>query len=780
MVSSTTKEKVVNSTTIDIDGMKCAACVKAVEKQITRQQGVISANVNLITAVALVEYESDLIKPQSLADKLTVMGFETAVRKNDPTNNEQREKILLKKQAQSKQQKQELVVGALLLVLSTIGHLHHLGFHHHSFLTNIWFHWALATIALMIPGREILLNGWQGLWQRKPNMNSLIGLGATCAYLTSCIALVQPDLGWECFFDEPVMLLGFIFLGRVLEARAKNRAIESLESLINLRPQYARLVGKDNTSQDQGIKIPASQVKPQEWIRVLAGEQFSVDGVIIAGKTTVDESLLTGESLPISKSKNDRVSAGTINQNQMVIVETTSTGADTALGQIISIVEDAQSRKAPVQKLADLVSGYFTYTVISIAIGTFLFWYFIGTNIWSEILLQLDTSKMVLSIKLAVDALVIACPCALGLATPTAIVVGTSVGAESGLLIKGADVLEQAQQVKTIVFDKTGTLTQGYLKVQEIVSVKSGVYSPTQLLTIASSLEVSSNHPLAQAILRHGKQQEVSLLTTEKLTNHLGRGVSGVITREEKESIFYLGNQQLLTENNVSINLDSKTETKLQQQQQEGKTVVFLGDESRLIGYFILSDTIRNSALNTIQKLKLKNIEVIMMSGDKSAVAQNIAEQLGIEKYYGDVTPAGKSELIQKIQQQYPDQVIAMVGDGINDAPAMAVAQFAIAMPQGAQIAIQSADIILSRNNLADLITAIDLSKLTLTKIKQNLFWALSYNLVAIPLAVGVLIPSLGFILSPATAGALMVCSSIFVVTNSLLLKRKFASKKFS
>ena len=770
--SSVINEKVVDSTILDIEGMKCAACVSAVEKQIQKQTGVISVNVNLITSIAMVEYEVDLLQPQTLAEKLTTVGFETQVRTTEDNYHQQQIKLQNKRKAQEQKQLYELISAAILLVFSTIGHLHHLGFHYHNFLANIWFHWGLATLALLIPGREILLNGWQGLWQKKPNMNSLVGLGAIAAYLTSCIALIKPQLGWECFFDEPVMLLGFIFLGRVLEAKAKNKAINSLETLMNVCPQFARLVGKSDTNQDEGIQIPAQQVKSGEWIRVLAGEQFPVDGKIIKGETTVDESLLTGESLPVFKTEGEEICAGTINQSDMVIVETTKSGSETILGQIIATVEAAQSRKAPVQKLADTVSGYFTYGIISIALLTFIFWYGLGTQIWSEILPSLESSPMILSVKLAIDVLVIACPCALGLATPTAILVGTSLGAEQGLLIKGGDILEQAQNLGTIVFDKTGTLTQGYPQITDIISCHPELYSSQELLSIAASLEIVANHPFAQAILTEARLKQLNILPTSQLSSHTGKGVKGIVTTAQDESLFYLGNQLWLAENKISI--PDSLVWEIEQQHQQGKTVIYIGKSDLLLGYFLLTDTLRVSAGNTIKKLKEMGLKVIMMSGDKIHVAQHIAEQLGIKNYYGEVSPQDKSHLIQQIQTQYPEKIVAMVGDGINDAPAMTTAQFAIAMPQGAQIAIQSADIILTRGNLEDLITAINLSNLTLRKIQQNLFWALSYNLIAIPIAAGCLLPGFHFLLSPGVAGAFMACSSILVISNSLLLKRKF------
>lgn len=769
----------VDTITLDISGMKCAGCVKSVEKQISQNQGIISANVNLIMSVAFVEYQLGIVQPETIAQKLTNLGFPTKVRLADDSCQNQQLIIQQKRLSEQKTQQYQLISAVFLLIFSTIGHLHHLGLHPWHWLTNIWFHWGLATASLLIPGREILLNGWQGLWQRKPNMNSLVGVGATGAYLTSCVALIFPELGWECFFDEPVMLLGFIFLGKVLESRVRNKAVDSLESLLNLRPQFARLVGKNNPFEGQGLQIPAIQVKPQEWLRVLAGEQFPVDGFIVQGETTVDESLLTGESLPIFKTKGEKVSAGTINHSGMVIIEAVNVGKNTILNQIIATVEEAQTRKAPVQKLADTVSGYFTYTIMAIALLTFSFWYFWGTEIWSQILRELDTTKTILSIKLAIDVLVIACPCALGLATPTAILVGTTIGAENGLLIKGGDVLEQVKNLKTIVFDKTGTLTQGYPEITDIISYDQDNFSENQILAIAASLEIVANHPLAQSILKKARQLELNTIPTKELSTCVGKGVKGIITTAKSEDWFYLGNQSWLSENKIITDdaieqHDFAIAHQVKQLQKQGKTVIYLAQNQNIIGLIALTDTLRKEAKETVDKLEKMGLQVIMISGDQPEIAKNIAHQLGIKTYYGGVSPTEKSTLIQQIQEKNSDEIVAMIGDGINDAPAMTTAQFSIAMPQGAEVAIKTAGIILTRGKLTDIITAINLSKITLTKIKQNLFWALSYNLIAIPIAGGCLLANYSILLNPATAGALMALSSIFVVSNSLLLKSQF------
>jgi Cu2+-exporting ATPase len=602
-------------------------------------------------------------------------------------------------------------------------------------------------------------------------MNTLVGLGTVTAYLASCVALIFPQLGWECFFDEPVMLLGFIFLGRVLESRAKGRATDSLEALLNLRPQFARLVGKVNTYEDTGLKIPVEQIRLQEWVRVLPGEKIPVDGEIINGQSTIDESMLTGESIPVTKQEGDTVTAGTINHSGVIIVETNRIGKDTTLNQIIATVEEAQNRKAPVQKLADTVAGYFAYGVMAIALVTFLFWYLIGTEIWSDTSIVMETSSLLLSLKLAIAVLVIACPCALGLATPTAILVGTGIGAERGLLIKGGDVLERANNLEAIVFDKTGTLTQGYPQIREIIPLAH--ISPHYLLQLAASIEKGSNHPLSQAILTEAQRLELPLWGAFDFVNQPGRGIGATVIKDKNDLDgpikVWLGNENWLQEKGIDIlsAMKSKAETLAQ----EGKTVVYLAENNSLIGLIALADPLRPDAEIAVKSLKNLGLEVILLTGDREEVAKAIASHLHINTYYAGIEPNQKAKIIKTLQTQEKPKKVAMVGDGINDAPALAEADLAIAMPQGAEIAIETAGIVLMRGKLLDVVEAIKLSNATLNKIRQNLFWALGYNTIAIPIAAGCLLPFDGIIFSPAVAGAFMAFSSVMVVTNSVFLR---------
>ena len=760
---SDNNQTLVKTVALDVGGMKCAGCVGAVERQLTNNPGVQSACVNLITEVAVVEYEAQSVDPATLAHKLTETGFPSKIRNSDRSIAEVTAQAQTKRQQQQQQQLWQLITAAVLLIFSSIGHLHHLGLPMIPILSNIWFHWGLATLALLIPGRNLLIDGARSLYHGVPNMNTLVGLGTVSAYSTSCLALMFPQLGWECFFDEPVMLLGFIFLGRTLEGRARDRAAGALEKLVSLQPTMARLTGKDDDSQE--IKIPVEQVKVGEWIRVLSGETIPVDGIITTGETTIDESMLTGESVPVRKSKGDRVFAGTINQQGIISLSVTDTGGETTLAKIINLVQSAQTRKAPVQQLADTVAGYFAYGVMGIATVTFLFWYLWGTKIWSEVLvvsvhgMNMTTSPLLLSIKLAIAVLVVACPCALGLATPTAILVGTSIGAEKGILIKGGDILERVQKLNTVVFDKTGTLTVGKLQVTDCLPL-TDIASKT-LLQLAASVETYSNHPLAKAIV----QSTEELLPVSNVQEKSGLGITGEINGET----VIIGNREWLQQHQIAIN-NSETDNLIYSEQ----NIVYIAKNSQLIGLITLNDSLRPQAADTIDRLQQMGLNTVLLSGDRKSVAHSIAEKLNISQVFAEVKPEEKANIIKSLQK---NSVVAMVGDGINDAVALAQADIGISLKGSTDIAIDTADIVLMQNNLTDIIEAIALSRATVNKIKQNLFWALGYNAIAIPLAAGVALPSLGIVLSPIGAAVAMACSSLLVVSNSLLLRWQTSNK---
>lgn len=780
--------------TLDIQGMKCAGCVKVVESQLTQNHSVLSACVNLVTEVAVVECTAGAVDATELAENLTAAGFPTQPRyaQGEVTDPDIVEPSRHRQEMQSALR--QLVVASVLLVLSSLGHFSEWGLPAPPLLHNIWLHFGLATATLAGPGRPILLDGWRGLRRNAPNMNTLVGLGTLTAYTASLVALLYPQLGWDCFFDEPVMLLGFILLGRTLEQQARGRAASAFRELLALQPQVARLIADPTTvtSGRDSVEIPADRVRVGEWLQVLPGDKIPVDGEVVAGKTTVDESMLTGEAMPVIKQPGDTVAAGTINQSGTVSLRATRTGKDTTLAQIVALVEAAQTRKAPVQKLADTVAGYFTYGVLTSAVLTFVFWYFIGTHIWSDVVTQhyhlahlghnslhqahiahaTVQSPLLLSFKLAIAVMVVACPCALGLATPTAILVGTGVGAERGLLIKGGDVLERVHHLSTVVFDKTGTLTTGFARVSDCISLteeknpQESISHSQYLLQLAAAAESGNAHPLATAIQQAAQQQNLPLLAAQDFYMEPGLGVSAVVAGNMN---VLLGNQEWLAQHSVAI--DEAAQQISQLLTLDGKTVVYVAVERMLVGLIALTDTLRAEAKATVDSLRQIGLKVMLLTGDRQEVAEAIALQLGIEPHHilAGVRPDGKAATIQQLQSQ--NHLVAMVGDGINDAPALSQADVGIALKTGTDVAMETAEIVLMRDCLTDVVVAIELSRATFNKIRQNLFWAFAYNTLAIPIAAGALLP-FGFVLSPAAAGALMAFSSISVVTNSLLLRR--------
>lgn len=777
--------------TLDITGMKCGGCVKTVEKQLAQYPGAIASCVNLVTEVAVVECQPS-VEPQKLADCLTAAGFQAKPRNNATGETLIVEDFSEKQHREALSALKQLLLASLLLILSSLGHLPK-SILSLPILENIWLHWGLATITLLIPGRPIIVEGWRGWRRNAPNMNTLVALGTLTAYITSVIALLFPSLGWECFFDEPVMLLGFILLGRTLEQQAKGQAAAAFRQLLALQPQSARLITPQTINNDffqpaSSVEIPAAQVRVGEWIQVLPGEKIPVDGEVVAGRTTVDESMLTGEVFPVIKQLGDSVTAGTLNQSSAFALQATRTGADTTLAQIVALVEAAQTRKAPVQKLADTVAGYFTYGVLVAAVLTFLFWYFVGTHLWTDVLLLeqinshdmslhaqhltnanlLQPSPLLLSLKLAIAVMVVACPCAMGLATPTAILVGTGVGAQKGLLIKGGDVLERVHQLDTVVFDKTGTLTSGHPTVTDVVVTEKNnlVASTSELLQLAAVIESGTCHPLATAIVQAAREQNLSAFAAKDFYTEPGLGVSAVVENNQ----VLLGNYQWLSQNNVNVSEQVRLQNLTLAE--EGKTVVFVAYCRQLIGLIAVSDTLRAEAPNTVKQLRSMGLKVLLLSGDTIEAAEVVGAQLGLSKaeIIAGVRPAGKAQVIQKLQAQ--KHHVAMIGDGINDAPALSQADVGIALKAGTEVAMEAAQIVLMRDSLTDVVAAITLSRATFLKIRQNLFWAFAYNTLGIPIAAGLLLPSFGFVLNPAAAGALMAFSSVSVVTNSLLLRR--------
>jgi len=769
---------------LNVGGMKCAGCVRAVEKQLMTCEGVLSATVNLVTEVAVVEAAADhAVDPDALADRLTQSGFPSQPRSGagDRAAEADLSDWLERKRQENRDQAGRLAIALGLLVLSTIGHLKHFGWVELPILSALWFHFVLATATLLFPAREILVDGWQGARHGAPNMNTLVGLGALSAYGASVVALLFPTLGWECFFDEPVMLLSFILLGRTLEQRARFRATDALRSLIALQPAKARLIPnpeQDSTAQ-AGVEIPVNVVRVGEWLRVLPGETVPADGVIETGQTTLDESMLTGESMPVSKQPGDAVVAGTLNQTGAIALKVTETGGDTVLSQMIRLVESAQTRKAPIQRLADVISGYFTYGVLTLATLTFGFWYFLGLNIWPAVMqsalgavhdthdMTMQSSALLVSLKLAIAVLVIACPCALGLATPTAILVGSGMGAERGLLIRGGDVLESLSRVDTVVFDKTGTLTQGIPQVTACQATDED-WTDTDWLRLAAAVESGTQHPLAIAIQQAAQDQALDLPVATDFETQAGLGAAATVTWQDQSQRVWIGNETWLKQQDIPV---SEAAQAAMTDIPAGQTAVYGAIAGRVVGILAVADAVRPDAAETVQALRERGLAVYLLTGDRAPVAAAVAQTVGIptDHITAEVLPANKSAAISQLQAR--GRRVAIVGDGINDAPALAQADVGISLSSGTDIAAEAASVVLMRDRLTDVVEALRLGQATVNKIRQNLAWAFAYNLVGIPAAAGVFLPAYGVSLSPAVASGLMAFSSVTVVVNSLLLK---------
>jgi P-type Cu2+ transporter len=729
---------------VDIQGMRCAGCSAAVEKKLLAMPGVAAASVNLLTAMAVVEHSTEII-PSDLAQQLTKQGFPSQLRTAQnflPQTDPQRSRHLIG----------QLAIAITLLVLSVIGHVGQSALLPHQHQQNswesVWWHWGLASIALAFPGRFIVVDGWRSLLANRPNMHTLVGLGASTAYLTSMVALIWPKLQWECFFDEPVMLVGAMLLGKSLEQYAKQEAAREFNQLLALQPPTAHLVIGDGT-----VEIPVAQLKVGEQVQVFPGECLPVDGQVIIGQSSVDEALLTGESLPVMKQPGDFVTAGTINQSAPLTIETQQVGAETVLAKIVELVANAQARKAPMQKLADVAAGYFTYVVMSLAMLTFIGWYLLGTYY-----LTLPTAPVLFSLKLAIAVLVIACPCALGLATPTAILVGTGIGAQQGLLIKGGDILEQMNTLQTVVFDKTGTLTAGK---PQVVTCQTNL-SDAILWPLVAMAAAATTHPLAQSIASYAQEKGYAALPLARSETVPGLGV---IAHSTTGQTIVMGNPTWLAQQGIEIGNNWLPPEVVVGQ--TPPTLVYIANAQKVIGLIGITDQLRPDALAAVQDLQNLGLEVVLLTGDRSAIALDIAQQLGITKVHADCRPAQKAEIITQLQEIGD---VAMVGDGWNDAPALAQANVGIAINTGTDVAIEAADVILMRGQLSDVGRAIRLARATTQKIQQNLFWAVIYNCLGIPIAAGLLF-AWHITLSPAAAGALMAMSSISVVLNSLSLR---------
>jgi Cu+-exporting ATPase len=724
----------ISSAVLKVSGMSCAACAARVEKQLGSLEGVHSAAVNLASERASVEYDSEKIKTSDLIKAVEAIGYkaERAEELSVDREKEQREKEI-------RRLRLELVISAILtapLLFSMLLMITNIDI---PFFHNEYFQLIVATPVQFIIGFRFYKNAYRALRSGSANMDVLIAMGTTAAYFYSIYnAFFAPHEGMmkELYFESSAVIITLILFGKYLEAVAKGRTSEAIKKLMGLQAKTARVI-RDGREED----IPIEEVVPGDVIVVRPGEKIPVDGRILEGDSAVDESMLTGESLPVEKTAGDHVVGATINRFGTFRLEATRVGKDTVLSQIIKMVEDAQGSKAPIQKIADRVSGVFVPVVLAIALVTLLAWYLIAGDLTGGIVS-------------AVSVLVIACPCALGLATPTAIMAGTGKGAENGILIKGGEHLEMTYRLNAVVLDKTGTITKGQPEVTDVIPL--GSMDRGELLRMAAAAEKNSEHPLGEAIYEQGKKESGTVPEAEQFAAIPGKGVRAVVEGRQ----IYIGTRKLMQEAGIDT---GSAENVIAGLEDDGKTAMLMAADGRLEAVIAVADTLKESSKDAIDELKKMGIEVYMITGDNKRTASAIAKQAGITNVLAEVLPEDKAEEVGKLKKQ--GMKVAMAGDGINDAPALVAADIGIAMGTGTDVAIEAADITLLRGDLMLIPAAIRLSKMTMRKIKQNLFWAFIYNIIGIPVA------AFG-LLNPMIAGGAMAFSSVSVVTNSLRLRR--------
>ena len=724
----------VSEVTLGLMGMHCAVCAQTIEKALREAEGVLSAQVNFAAETATVRYNPEVTGVPLLRKVVEKAGYQAVSRESGAIDRE--------KQAREREARNlrlmvivSFVLAIPTFILSMVSPF--------SMENTGWIMLGLATPVQFYIGAQFYAGTFKALRNGRANMDTLIALGTSAAYIYSLLAVIGVITG-DVYFDTAALIISIILLGRWLEARAKGRTSEAIKKLIGLQARTAVIILNDRET-----AVPIDEVEVGNIVVVHPGEKIPVDGVVVEGSSAVDESMLTGESMPVEKKTGDQVIGATLNKSGYFKFRAARVGKDTALAQIINLVEMAQGSKAPIQRLADRIAGIFVPAVLGIAVITLLAWFFAGGQ------------PFIFALTAFIAVLVIACPCSLGLATPTAIMVGTGKGAQNGILIKSAEALEGAYRVQAIVFDKTGTLTRGKPVVTDTIPTNG--MPPQAVLRLAAAAEKGSEHPLGMAILeagRDGDSQLPSLASFEALS---GRGIKATIENQE----LLLGNRLLMQENNIAV---AGVEGQISRLEEEGKTVMLMAVDGKLSGIIAVADTIKESAAAAVAQLQAMNIETVMITGDNHRTAQAIAQKAGIGRVLAEVLPQDKAAEVRKLQEN--GQVTAMVGDGINDAPALAQADIGIALGSGTDVALETGDIVLVRDDLRDVVEAIKLSRYTIRKIRQNLFWAFIYNTIGIPIAAGVLFPFTGLLLNPIIAAAAMGFSSVSVVSNSLLMNR--------
>ena len=769
--------------TLPVEGMTCAACQATVQKALQRQPGVLDASVNLMMKSAAVTYDPARVQPEALVEAIRETGYEAELPRPEQTAFAEQEARDQSQELEFRTLRRKALASGAAGVVAMIVSMPLMAAGDHAGMTaDPFMHWVMnsltpalravmpwlyeippaflswsllaMTVAVMSwAGRHFYARAWAGLRHRSADMNTLVAVGTGAAFLYSVVATVAPGfftsrgLAPDVYYEAVVIIIAFVLAGNTLEARAKSRTSAALRGLVALQPQTARVLRGD-----QELDVPVEQVADGDTVIVRPGERLPVDGEVLSGASAVDESMLTGESMPVEKQPGDRVIGGTINRTGAFRYRATNLGADSVLAQIVRLMRDAQSSRAPIQKLADRISGIFVPVVIGLSLVTFLVWF-----------LAADTAPAVRAFAAAVAVLIIACPCAMGLAVPTAVMVATGRGASLGILIKGGEALQRAGDVTTVVLDKTGTVTEGRPAVTDILPAPDAPRSADELLRLVASLEASSEHPLADALVRRARELGLPLGSMEGFQSITGLGAVGIV-----EGIFVaVGNEKLMEE--YAANMEP-LRPEAERLAGEGKTPVYVAIDGAFAGVLAVADPIKPEAKEAIARLKRMGLDVVLLTGDNRRTAEAVGRDAGIDRVVAEVLPDGKVAEVQRLQKE--GAVVAMVGDGINDAPALAQADVGIAIGTGTDIAIEASDVTLMRGDPRGVATAIALSRRTMRTMKENLFWAFVYNVIGIPVAAGVLYPVFGLLLSPILASAAMALSSVSVVTNSLRLRR--------
>lgn len=744
---------------LSITGMSCAACAVNIEQSLSATPGVRRASVNFATSRARVEYDPDAVAIPNLVEAVRDAGYDVLQPASDKSDSTIEDQERAEREREYKNLRRKFIIAALLSAPVLLIAMSHGRISALDFAGVEWLQLGLTTPVIFYCGWQFYSGVWNALRHLRANMNTLISVGTGAAYLYSTVATIAPDFFASAthaamngmhkppvYFEAASVIITLVLLGRLLESRARGRTSEAIRKLMGLQAKTARVV-----REGREINLPIEEVMRGDTVIVRPGERIAVDGRIIEGSSALDESMLTGESLPVDKKAGDEVFGGTINKTGSFKFTATKVGSDTALQQIVRMVEEAQGSKANIAQLADRISGVFTPIVISIAVVTFIVWYFVAPA----------DARFSMALMNFVSVLIIACPCALGLATPTAIMVGTGRGAERGVLIRGGENLEMAYRLDTIVLDKTGTITKGEPALTDIVAIAE--ISEEELLRLSASAERTSEHPVGQAIVRAARDREIDLREPSRFNAIAGHGIEANVSGHD----VLVGNDKLMRARGIDFQSLAAYPSEFST---AGKTSMLIAIDNKLAGVIAVADQIKPESKAAIESMKQMGLEVVMITGDSRATAQAVAQQVGIKDVFAEVLPEGKAREIKRLQSE--GRIVAMVGDGINDAPALAQADVGIAIGTGTDVAIESSDITLIRGDLHSVVTAIALARATMKTIRQNLFWAFVYNVIGIPIAAGVLYPLTGWLLSPIMASAAMSLSSISVVTNSLRLRR--------